>query len=422
MAADRITILAFGSMGDVAPYLALGVGLRSAGYRVNFVTHSRFSEMASKYGVSSFGIDDDPMSLLKSDRGQRLFAGGAHAIRSFKTFMGELEGKLRLYTEHVMQQSEGSDLLLASTLGTLVAVHVAQKLSIPCFPAFIQPITPSSRIPNAHLPTFFDTSPENWVSHQLFYRFASIALRGMFKNLRQMIGLSPTGPCEPFSSIHRQQLPVLYGYSEAVVPRPADWMEHTHVTGYWFLPRRTDWQPPDELVDFLASGAPPVCVGFGSMIYEDPEAAADLVLAALEKVGCRGLLLTGWGALKPRALPANVFATESVPHDWLFSRVAAVVHHAGAGTTAAALRAGLPSVPVPFVSDQFFWAQRLNWLGVAPRPIPRQKLSSDALAEAISIAVGDDRLKRNAVYFAERIASEDGVRCAVEEITRCLRN
>jgi sterol 3beta-glucosyltransferase len=422
MATERITILAFGSMGDVVPYLALAIGLRTAGYRVHFVTHSRFAPMTSKYHISSFGIEDDPVSTLRSDSGQRLIASGNHPLRSIRSLISELEGKLRLYTEHVMQQSNGSDLLLGSPLGTLVAIHVAEKLKTRFFPAFLQPVTPSSQIPNAFVPTLFHTLPENWASHQIYYRGGSFAFRRLMNDLRRMIGLNPSNGCEPFASIYREAMPTLYGYSAAIVPRPTNWMEHTHVTGYWLLPRTEDWQPPDRLSDFLGSGTPPVCIGFGSTIYGDPEDTANLVLGALRRVGCRGLLVTGWGGLKPCSLPDDVFAIESVPYDWLFPRVAAAVHHAGAGTIALALRAGVPSVTVPHFLDQFFWGQQLYRLGVAPRPIHRLKLTADALAEAISIAIKDERLKRNAAYFAERLSSEDGVSCAVEEISRHLRN
>jgi sterol 3beta-glucosyltransferase len=422
MAAEKITILAFGSMGDVVPYLALGIGLRTAGYRVHFVTHSRFAPMTSEYGISSFGIEDDPVSILKSDSGQRLIASGNHPLRSIKSLISELEGKLRLYTEPVMQQSDGSDLLLGSPLGTLVAIHVAEKLKTRFFPAFLQPVTPTSQIPNAFVPTLFHTLPENWASHQIYYRGGSFAFRRLMNDLRRMIGLRPTNGCEPFESIYREAMPTLYGYSAAIVPRPTNWMEHTHVTGYWLLPAKEGWQPPDRLLDFLGSGTQPVCIGFGSTVYRDPESTASLVLGALRRVGCRGIIVTGWGGLKPCSLPDDVFAIESVPYDWLFPRVAAVVHHAGAGTIALALRAGVPSVTVPHFLDQFFWGEQLYRLEAAPRPIHRLKLTADALAEAISIAIKDARLKRNAAYLGERLLSEDGVSCAVEEISRHLRN
>jgi sterol 3beta-glucosyltransferase len=422
MAAEKITMLAFGSMGDVIPYLALGIGLRTAGYRVHFVTHSRFAPMTSKYGISSFGIEDDPVALLRSDSGQRLIASGNHPLRSIKSLISELEGKLRLYTEHVMQQANGSDLLVGSPLGTFVAIHVAEKLKTRFIPAFLQPVTPSSQVPNAFVPTLFQTLPENWVSHQIYYRGGSFAFRRLMNDLRRMIGLSPTNGCEPFESIYREAVPTLYGYSAAIVPRPTNWMEHTQVTGYWLLPQTEDWQPPDSLDDFLRSGTPPVCIGFGSTLYGDPEDNANLVLGALRRVGCRGLLVTGWGGLKPSSLPDDVFAIESAPYDWLFPRVAAAVHHAGAGTIAMALRAGVPSVTVPHFLDQFFWGEQLYRLGVAPRPIHRLKLTEDALAEAISIAIKDEKLKRNAAYLGGRLLSEDGVSCAVEEISRHLRN
>ena len=176
----------------------------------------------------------------------------------------------------------------------------------------------------------------------------------------------------PFDAEPVRGQPILYGYSPAVIPPPADWGADIHVTGYWFLDPAEDWTPDAALTDFLAAGPPPVYVGFGSMSSRNPEATANLILDALARTGQRGIIHAGWGGLQRTDLPASVMMVDGVPFAWLFPRVAAVVHHGGAGTTSAGLRAGVPSVVVPFFGDQPFWAQRVADLGVGPAPIPRR--------------------------------------------------
>lgn len=181
-----------------------------------------------------------------------------------------------------------------------------------------------------------------------------------------------------------------------------------------------EWQPPAGLEAFLAAGDPPVYVGFGSMSGRHPEQLASIVLEAIAKSGQRGLLLTGWGGLRPELAPDNVFVLASAPHDWLFPRVAAVVHHGGAGTTAAGLRAGVPTLIVPFNFDQPFWGERIKAMGLGPDPIPHKKLSADRLARAIKTAVTDSNLKERARICGKAIRAEDGSGSAVKIIQRYL--
>jgi sterol 3beta-glucosyltransferase len=167
---------------------------------------------------------------------------------------------------------------------------------------------------------------------------------------------------------------MLYAYSSQVLPVPADYPPHVHVTGYWFLDQINQWQPPSDLVGFLEAGTPPVYVGFGSMSGTKAQEHANIVLEALAQTGQRGLLASGWGGLKATDLPGNIFMLEQAPHEWLFPQVSAVVHHGGAGTTAAGLRAGKPTVIVPLIADQPFWGNVIYRLGVGPQPIPQKSL------------------------------------------------
>ncbi len=211
---------------------------------------------------------------------------------------------------------------------------------------------------------------------------------------------------------------MLGAYSPAILPHPADWPDSFHVAGYFFLDDPADWQPSPALSAFLEAGEPPVYFGFGSMSGRSPEKLASLILEALAKSGQRGLLLTGWGGLRAEQTPENVFVLESAPHSWLFPRMAAVVHHGGAGTTAEGLRAGVPEVIVPFAFDQFFWGARIQALGLGPEPIPQKRLSADRLARAISQAVTDSEMRQRAKSYGAAIRAEDGAARALEIIQR----
>lgn len=205
-------------------------------------------------------------------------------------------------------------------------------------------------------------------------------------------------------------------FSPRVVPRPADWGPFAHVTGYWFLDRPAGWRPPQDLVDFLEAGPRPVCIGFGSMLEDDPARLTGLVLDAVARSGQRAVLVSGWGALAERSLPESVYRVESIPYDWLFPRCAAAVHHGGAGTTALALRAGIPAVAVPFGIDQAFWGRRVRQLGAGLGPIPVRRLTAERLAAAIKTAVTDEGLRARASDLGRLIQAEDGVGAAVRII------
>jgi sterol 3beta-glucosyltransferase len=215
-------------------------------------------------------------------------------------------------------------------------------------------------------------------------------------------------------------VPVLFSFSRHVVPPPPDWPESVRVTGYWFLDEGQTWQPPSRLVEFLDAGPPPVFISFGSMVGPYPADTARVVLEALARTGQRGLIVTGWGGLTVPDPPPEVHVAEFVPYDWLLPQVAAVVHHGGAGTTAAGLRAGKPTVICPFVADQPFWGRRVNALGVGPPSIPQRKLTAARLAKAIHQAVTDAPMQQRATELGAKIRAEDGIATATDHIGRYL--
>jgi len=243
--------------------------------------------------------------------------------------------------------------------------------------------------------------------------------RLFFKLINQgreaVLGLPPL-PWKVYANLVIAEYPMVHGFSRHVIPFPEDYDENQIFTGYWFLDQQSDWQPSAELEAFLADEPKPVYIGFGSMVDKEADQLTQLVVKALKLAKQRAVLLGGWTDLGSSGLPEAILKIDHVPHDWLFSRVAAAVHHGGAGTTAASLRAGIPTVVVPFFADQPFWGWRVEKLGVGPKPIPRLKLTAEKLAAAINTAVQDADIRRRAAALGEKIRAEDGVANAVQVV------
>ncbi|WP_181389769.1 glycosyltransferase, partial [Leucothrix pacifica] len=294
------------------------------------------------------------------------------------------------------------------------APHIAEKLGIPCvlgtpIPMFV----PTSERPFLVLPEWKLGGWYNRLSYKIIASLTKLALGGYVKDFRRHIALAPLKKFDLLKTGDGADIPVLHAYSEAVLFRPTDWPDTAYVTGYWFLDDESDWTPPADLVNFLQAGEPPVYIGFGSMAGRHPQQLAKLVIEALEIAGVRGIIATGWGGLNADKLPDFIFKIDSAPHEWLFPRMAAVVHHGGAGTTGAGLRAGKPSVIVPFFGDQPFWAITVDSLGAGPKPVPKKKLTAVKLAAAITEAVTNAEMQIKAQATKTKISQEDGVANAV---------
>jgi UDP:flavonoid glycosyltransferase YjiC (YdhE family) len=230
---------------------------------------------------------------------------------------------------------------------------------------------------------------------------------------QEVLDLPPIAFSGPFGKLEWKRQPFLYGYSPAIIPRPPDWPEWLYVTGYWFLPQRKDWRPPKELLDFLESGPPPVYVGFGSLPIHNHEEITQLVIKSITNLGKRGILQLGRNKNNIQ-ISDNAFQAGWIPHEWLFPKMAALVHHGGASTTANGLLAGVPSIIIPFAWDQPFWGYQIYNLRVGPKPIPRNKLTVKELTAALKTATTNQEVARRALELGRNIRGENGVVKAVE--------
>jgi sterol 3beta-glucosyltransferase len=285
-------------------------------------------------------------------------------------------------------------------------------LSIQFFPAF----APTGEFPAPGFPQLPLGKLYNRLSHHLLKQIYWYGGHVGYDSLKKQSPDFPQQITWPFLASQRRMTPRVYAFSPTVIPRPPDWGEGIHITGYWWLDRPPAWQPPRQLLDFLQAGPPPVCISFGSMVSRDAERVYRVVLAALAKSGQRGLILSGWQGWEALRVPPEVLVTGAVPHEWLLPRMAANIHHGGAGVTGAVLRAGMPSLVIPFGADQPFWAQRVARLGVGPAPIAYNRLMVENLMAAIGQLLQNVEMRRRAVEIGQQIQSEDGLGFALEII------
>lgn len=409
----RIAIIASGSRGDVEPYVALGKGLQAAGHVVRLVTHQDFESLVAAHGVDFWPVKGSVQDVAQSMAA--LIEDGNFLAILAQMGKEAQRGAFSLTTAS-LAACQGMELIVAGVGGVFVGIAVAEKLGLPVLQAYYIPFTPTNAYPAFVVPRppallgALPNRPSYQVTRQMMWQ----AFRSADKSARrEILDLAAAPFFGPFNAEPVRGQPILYGYSPAVISPPADWGADVHVTGYWFLDPAEDWTPDPALADFLAAGPPPVYVGFGSMSNRNPEATANLIVDALARTKQRGIIHAGWSGLQPADLPASVLMIEEAPFSWLFPRVAAVVHHGGAGTTSAGLRAGVPSIVVPFFGDQPFCGQRVADLGVGPAPIPRKKLTAERLAGAIQVAVTDKTIHGRAAELGEKIRAEDGVANAV---------
>ncbi len=418
----KLTILTAGSRGDIQPYIALGVGLKAAGYSVCLATHANFEASARSRGLEFFPVAGDPQTLLGQKNGQFWVASGQNPFAFMRRLAELAEPLMQQMLDDFWRACQDCDAIIFSVLGSSAAVSIAEKTGLPIYPAYLQHVHPTWNYPSQFaIPLAGFGGLYNRLTYILAEQILWPFMGPLINQWRvERLGLPAFSFSGPVGGQPRPDYPFLYGISPWVVPKARDWSADIHMTGYWFLDRPADWQPPGDLVDFLAAGPPPVYVGFGSMTDRNMTEMTETVLDALARTRQRGLLLTGWGGLSSADLPDEVFKIEAAPHDWLFPQVAAVVHHGGAGTTAAGLRAGKPSVLIPFFADQHFWAWRVAQLGAGPSPISRKKLSARRLAAAINLATGDQAMREKAEALGRQIRAEDGVSSAVQILRRYL--
>jgi sterol 3beta-glucosyltransferase len=406
----RVSLHTYGTRGDVQPYIALALGLKASGHEPLLAAPEQFADFVTSHGIAFSPLPGEMLALIDDPVAQAVlegssgFGGGLKLIGRMRPAIGRL-----LAAEWQVASASRPDVLVHHPK-SLASPGIAEKLGIPAVLASPLPgFTPTAAFPSPMLPVR-SLGPLNRMSHRLAVEGGERIYRKEIGHWREaVLGLPARGQ-------RREPAATLYAYSPAVLPKPADWGADVHVTGYWFLEGDRSLGLDPVLAAFLDGGPPPVYVGFGSMPSVAAEERTRIVLAALEQAGVRGLLAVGGGAMRRMPVPDSVIMIDGAPHDRLFPRVAAVVHHGGAGSTAAGLRAGRPTVICPFFGDQPFWGRVVAKAGLGPEPLSRKRLSAESLSAAIREAVGSPQIGRRAREVGEAIRADDGVPDAVAVI------
>lgn len=410
---STVAIAAVGSRGDVAPLAGLGAALQQAGHRVVIAAYTPFADLITGAGCEfrELPADFTPGSDHADATSKEVFA--AMFTPSGQRDTGQL------IIDALAEVP--ADILLLPPLAELAGHPLAEAREIPSVGVRMQPLSPTADSP----PSLLGAWSLGGVGNRMAGGAAAWAIDrlygGVVAHFRRELGL----PKASARALRRRRTdtdwPILHGYSPNVVSRPGGWRPGLQVTGYWWPPTSLGWQPPQILTDFLAAGPAPVFIGLGSTVVTAARAQqlADILATGLQQAGVRGIIQSGWAGLD--VTDQNILTIGDTPHEWLFPQMAAIAHHCGAGTTAAALRAGIPSIALPApAGDQPFWAQRLHILGAAITPLPQRRLTAQRLASTILTTLDSTEVAQSSRRLADRLAGEDGTTAAVTAVEQLL--
>jgi len=419
MNAKKIVLLTLGTRGDVQPFIALGKALKARGHDVVLGAPEDFRSWIEGHGLAYRSIGVDMREFVQSLQARKVMAGNLFAMARLwrKTILPLTRRSL----DAIWETAREADVIVYHPK-TAGAADVGEATGAALYYAAPFPIFPSE----AHPLFVFSGNYGPWLN-RLSYKlllFSRLLLLPTVNRWRQdVLGLGRASPFGAAGAANDRKFGQLCAVSPSVVPGyPADDSENIRTTGYWFLNEGQDWQPDSELSGFLANGEPPIYIGFGSMSSGDPARLTQVIVEGVRRAGVRAILATGWGAMEGIDVPGTIHVIGAAPHDALFKRVSAVVHHGGAGTTAAGLRAGLPTLICPLTIDQPFWGRRVHALGCGPKPQLIKRLRSGRFAEGLVELTKTNSYRVRAREVARAIAKEDGVARAVEIVGAVRRH
>ncbi len=426
-----IVVMVVGSRGDVQPFIPICRRLAER-HRVRLATHREFRPMVERAGLEFYPLGGNPHEMMEYivKTGGRILPTRLDQIwedvPKKRAMIAEiLASTWRACTEADPEQAGArsfrADVIVANP-PSYGHIHCAEALHIPLHMIFTMPWSATCAFPHpfANFDPGTHRPVENFFSYGIVDLLVWAGIGDLVDTFRvETLQLPPLALTDGAALLEDHEVPFTYLWPASLVPKPEDWGPHIDLANFIEYEQAHAYEPPQALLDFLAAGEAPIYVGFGSVVTEDPAALTRTIFTALDKAGARGIVSEGWAHLGGDAPPPNVYVIGDCPHDWLFARCRAVCHHGGAGTTAAGLRAGLPTVVVPFFGDQFFWGRIVADAGAGPEPIPIRRLDSQTLMAAFD-ACRRPQVRERARELGARLRATDGVELAVQSIERHL--
>jgi sterol 3beta-glucosyltransferase len=426
----RALLLTVGSQGDVQPFVALASRLRSEGHDAVLAAPAIYQGLAATCDIPFV-----PLALDMNEVGRAV--AGKHGLRHVLAFTRAMGHRVKTVLPAVTAAArDGADVVVHHPV-LPIGQHLAEMLGVPAVVAPPMPaLVPTDEFLSPAWP--YAARLPKMVNRQSYraarYLTGAWCRRDIDSWRCDALALGPrSGRHDPLTPLSAEEpVTALHSFSEHVVPRPADWPATAQITGYWVLGAASSWTPPRRLAEFIDAGEPPVYIGFGSMPVDEPAKLAAAIIAAVQQTGLRAVVSSLSPELR-RLLPqgpqsqlssqgpqGKIMMIRQVPHDWLFPRMAAIVHHGGAGTTGAAVMAGRPQVIWPFGIDQHFWSSRMTSLGVAVPALPVRALTGTSLAQSLDRATNDQLISGQAAELGHRVQAEDGTGCALAHLERVV--
>ncbi|KAH8805060.1 putative sterol glucosyltransferase [Xylogone sp. PMI_703] len=424
----NIVIQVVGSRGDVQPFVALGSELQRCGHRVRIATHDVFEDFVRSAKLEFYPIGGDPAELMAYMVKNPGLIPSMESLRA-----GEVQKKRRMIEEILNgcwrsciapDPATGTSFVADAIIAnppSFAHIHCAEALSIPLHMMFTMPWSPTRFFPHP-LANIKSKSPEvdaaraNYLSYYMIEWLTWQGLGDIINDWRKTIDLEPVPNSEGPNLTSILKIPFTYCWSPALVAKPRDWEANIDICGFFFRDP-PQYTPDPVLSEFLNRGSPPIYVGFGSIVVDDADSLTSTVLEAIQLSNVRAIISKGWSNLGSNSTFAstnpNILYIDESPHEWLFPKVALVVHHGGAGTTACGLRHGRPTVVVPFFGDQLFWGSRIAKIGAGPEPIPYKSLTIENLAAAIKSCLTSE-VSRAAEQVSQKMKHEYGIAEAIK--------
>lgn len=416
----HFVLLTIGSRGDVQPYIALGKGLIEEGHKVIIATHAEFEPWITKHGIGFKEIAGDPTELMSL-----MVTHGSMSLAFIKEASLKFKGWINELLQTAWFACQGADILIESP-SSMAGIHIAEALGIPYMRAFTMPWTRTRAYSHAFIqPDQKKGGSYNYLTHVMFETIFWKGISSQVNKWRvEMLNIPKTN----LYKLQQFKVPFLYNVSQEVLPPAVDFPDWVKVTGYWFLDEGAakNYEPPTELIKFIEraneDGKKIVYIGFGSIVVDDAKSLTKAVIESVLEADVRCILNKGWSDRLSEKhnqknveveLPPEIYNSGAIPHDWLFPRIDAAVHHGGSGTTGATLRSGLPTIIKPFFGDQFFYSTRIEEIGAG---IALRKLNAKSLTKALKTATSDMKMIEKAKQISEQIRNEQGVLSAIESI------
>lgn len=410
----KIVICTMGSRGDVEPYLSLGIELMNLGHEVYISAPAIYRELVGETELKYVEMNSvNPQDMMQIPDIQEAFKSGK-MVKSLVLLLKKSKSIIKDFLKEMYKNTQGMDAVI-TTMILYGAYDGAEKQKVPCLYTLLNPAIPTREFPTVlapHIPRFLYK-----MSHKCLDKAFWFCFKKQCNWLRKNEWNLPKLKSCPIDLLKKNKVPILLGYSKEVVPVPADWNESVIVTGYWQRKSKKNYLPNEEVLRFLeASDKPPVYIGFGSMPIGDPEKVVAMLNKALVRSNERAIVYLSYNKNGQYVNNDRVFYTNSISHDWLFPRVRATVIHGGAGTCAASLKAGKPTIVIPFMGDQTFWGERIYKIGAGPKPVLFKDLTAEKLSGLIKEAVTNKSIVENAIRIGEELRSENGSKDAAEII------